>query len=143
MPRPTLASAARPAAVAVLFVLGLVGGASAAHAQSSTTSSVVPTLGTAAAPAAAGDAVTVSTLEPSAINRPLTSSEQRLESLDRWAIGGFVLLSLIVVLLRQRRRRTHLDPEDQPDHERDEWDAALAELTAQHRDGADDAAGDR
>ena len=144
----------------MLFVLAFVGGpavAGVAQAQpsgsptgadasttSSTTSSVVPTLGTAAAPGPAdGDRVTIDTIEPSAINRPLTSSEQRLESLDKWAIGAFVLVSLVVVLVRQRRRRDVPAPEDQPDDERDEWDAALEELTAHYRDGADGAAGER
>ncbi len=145
----------------LLLVLALVASATRAGVASaqapsgpaagtavSTTSSVVPTLGTAAGPSPASGDVTVETLEPSAINRPLTTSEQRLESLDKWAIGGFVVLSLVVVLVRQRRRRDEIDRDDQPDDERDEWDVALEELTAQYRDehldGADDhPAGDR
>ncbi len=108
-----------------------------------TTSSVVPTLGTAAEPAPADRKSVSATLEPSATNRPLTSSERRLESLDRWAVGGFVLLSLIVVVVRQRRRRDDVARDDQPDEERDEWDAALEELTATYHDGAADDAGER
>jgi hypothetical protein len=155
--RGTFAIAARASLLLVLALVAWLADGAVASAQApvasapgaSTTSSVVPTLGTAAAPAPAGqDDVTVETLEPSAVNRPLTSSEQRLESLDKWAVGGFVLLTLVVVVVRQRRRQDELAREDQPDDERDEWDAALEELTAQyrdeHRDGADGgAAGDR